>query len=186
MVITLAVARRLIETHDGQLTAASPGLGQGATFEIWVPRLERPELAGLRIISLPGYGQSGDVRWSWEVGFDDYLTKPVDFEVLGRIPAGLGSSGVSVRGSAPVAAPLLAVNPVAAPGRRAPWERSPAVSRPPGISSPEGTAPPIRGRPASRPRKAQSYRFATARRAAHAGRRNPSLFVNSGNRLLLI
>jgi CheY-like chemotaxis protein len=39
--IGLSVARRLIEMHNGRLSAASPGLGQGATFEIRLPRLER-------------------------------------------------------------------------------------------------------------------------------------------------
>jgi CheY-like chemotaxis protein len=172
--IGLSVARRLIEMHGGRLTAESPGLGQGATFEIRVPRLERPqevgsraervkaaasrrilivddnadaanslaqvlgldghvtepvysagealsrassfapevvlldlglpemdgyevarrlrerpEFAALRIIALTGYGQSEDLRRSWEVGFDDHLTKPVDFEVLGRVLAEL-------------------------------------------------------------------------------------------------
>ena len=47
--IGLSVARRLIEMHSGHLTAASPGLGQGATFEIRLPRLERsPELSQRR------------------------------------------------------------------------------------------------------------------------------------------
>jgi CheY-like chemotaxis protein len=47
--IGLSVTRRLIEMHSGRLTAASPGLGQGATFEIRLPRLERsPELSRSR------------------------------------------------------------------------------------------------------------------------------------------
>jgi len=166
--IGLSVARRLIEMHGGGLTAASAGLGQGATFEIRLPRLARshevagqaqgttvaprrilivddnadaanslalvlgldghvteavysatealtratefkpevvlldiglpemdgyqvarrlrakPELAGTRIVALTGYGQSDDVQRSREVGFDDHLTKPVDFAALAR------------------------------------------------------------------------------------------------------
>ena len=166
--IGLSVARRLIEMHSGRLTAASAGLGQGATFEIRLPRLERshevawqipaaavapkrilivddnadaanslalvlrldghvteavytaaealkrandfkpevvlldiglpemdgyqvarrlrarPELLGTRIVALTGYGQSDDVQRSREVGFDDHLTKPVDFAALAR------------------------------------------------------------------------------------------------------
>jgi PAS domain S-box-containing protein len=39
--IGLSVARRLIEMHGGQLTAASAGLGQGSTFEIRLPLLLR-------------------------------------------------------------------------------------------------------------------------------------------------
>jgi PAS domain S-box-containing protein len=166
--IGLSVARRLIEMHGGRLTAYSPGPGQGATFEIRLPRLERPheidgqtqgvtvvpkrilivddnadaanslalvlgldghvteavysatealsraesfrpeiilldiglpemdgyqvarrlrerpELAGIRIVALTGYGQSEDVRRAREVGFDAHLTKPVDFNELAR------------------------------------------------------------------------------------------------------
>jgi len=170
--IGLSVAKRLIEMHRGRLTAASPGLGQGATFEIRLPRLERPHevagrgegfkatskrilivddnadaanslaqvlaldghvaeavysasaalkraasfapeivlldlglpemdgyevarrlrqrpaFVGVRIVALTGYGQSEDLRRSREVGFDDHLTKPVDFAALERVLAG--------------------------------------------------------------------------------------------------
>jgi signal transduction histidine kinase len=170
--IGLSVAKRLIEMHGGRLTAASPGLGQGATFEIRLPRLERPqevsghgervkatsrrilivddnadaanslsqvlaldghvaepvysagaalkraasfapeivlldlglpemdgyevarrlrqrpEFRGVRIVALTGYGQSEDLQRSREVGFDDHLTKPVDFTALERVLAG--------------------------------------------------------------------------------------------------
>jgi CheY-like chemotaxis protein len=173
--IGLSVAKRLIEMHMGRLTAASPGLGQGATFEIRLPRLERPhevgsrgeglkatakrilivddnadaanslaqvlaldghvaeavysasaalnwaasfapevvlldlglpemdgyevarrlrqrpEFVGVRIVALTGYGQSEDVRRSSEAGFDDHLTKPVDFAALERVLAGSAS-----------------------------------------------------------------------------------------------
>jgi PAS domain S-box-containing protein len=166
--IGLSVARRLIEMHGGRLSAFSPGLGQGATFEIRLPRLERPhemdgptpvevstpkrilivddnadaanslalvlgldghvteavysatealsraesfkpevilldiglpemdgyevalrlrqrpELASTRIVALTGYGQSDDIQRAREVGFDDHLTKPVDFNALAR------------------------------------------------------------------------------------------------------
>lgn len=166
--IGLSVARRLIEMHGGRLTAASAGAGQGATFEIRLPRLERPQeteadnqevnvvpkrilivddnadaanslalvlsldghvteavysatealnradsfrpevilldiglpemdgyqvarhlrqrsdLAGIRLVALTGYGQTDDVQRAREVGFDDHLTKPVDFAALAR------------------------------------------------------------------------------------------------------
>ena len=36
--IGLAIARALVEAHGGQLTAASPGTGQGSTFRILLPR----------------------------------------------------------------------------------------------------------------------------------------------------
>ena len=45
---------------------------------------QRPDLAGIRIVALTGYGQSEDVKRAREVGFDDHLTKPVDFTALAR------------------------------------------------------------------------------------------------------
>jgi signal transduction histidine kinase len=167
--VGLSVARRLIEMHGGRLTAASPGLGEGATFEIRLPRLERfadgvahgdrlkappkrilivddnadsanslaqvlgldghvaepvysgvealrravefkpevvlldlglpemdgyevarrlratPDLAKVRIVALTGYGQLEDVQRTREAGFDEHLTKPLDFGALARM-----------------------------------------------------------------------------------------------------
>ncbi|MEP7192953.1 MAG: HAMP domain-containing sensor histidine kinase [Actinomycetota bacterium] len=37
--IGLAIARALVEAHGGQLTAASPGTGQGSTFRVLLPRV---------------------------------------------------------------------------------------------------------------------------------------------------
>ncbi|HEX4674748.1 MAG TPA: ATP-binding protein [Steroidobacteraceae bacterium] len=171
--IGLSVARRLIEMHGGRITAASRGLGQGATFEIHLPLVERPqesagrgdgmkaasrrilivddnadaanslaqvlgldghvtepvysarealsrassfapevvlldlglpemdgyevarrlrerpEFTAVRMVALTGYGQSENVRRSWDAGFDDHLTKPIDFTALDRVLAGL-------------------------------------------------------------------------------------------------
>jgi two-component system sensor histidine kinase BaeS len=36
--IGLAIARALVEAHGGQLTATSPGPGQGSTFRVFLPR----------------------------------------------------------------------------------------------------------------------------------------------------
>jgi signal transduction histidine kinase len=35
--IGLTIAQAIVEAHGGQLTAASPGLGQGATFSFTLP-----------------------------------------------------------------------------------------------------------------------------------------------------
>jgi signal transduction histidine kinase/DNA-binding response OmpR family regulator len=40
--IGLSVVRRLIEMHNGEVAGASPGVGLGATFQIRLPRIERP------------------------------------------------------------------------------------------------------------------------------------------------
>ena len=44
--IGLSVARRLIQMHGGELTAASPGPGQGSTFTLRLPRIERASSLG--------------------------------------------------------------------------------------------------------------------------------------------
>jgi CheY-like chemotaxis protein len=43
--IGLSVVKRLIEMHEGQVTARSAGLGHGSTFTLRLPRIARPEAA---------------------------------------------------------------------------------------------------------------------------------------------
>jgi CheY-like chemotaxis protein len=40
--IGLSVAKQLIEMHGGKVAAVSAGLGRGATFQLWLPLVERP------------------------------------------------------------------------------------------------------------------------------------------------
>lgn len=46
--IGLAIVKRLINMHDGDVSAQSAGLGLGSTFEIRLPRIARPESAAVR------------------------------------------------------------------------------------------------------------------------------------------
>lgn len=38
----LAIVRHLVELHGGTVSVASPGVGQGATFTVWIPLMSTP------------------------------------------------------------------------------------------------------------------------------------------------
>lgn len=177
--IGLAVVKRLIEMHMGQVTARSPGLGGGSTFEIRLPRIARPhasnteaapikglprrvlivddnqdaanslaalltihgheaqvafsgrealerlesfrpevalldlglpemdgyelagrlratpQLNGIRLVALTGYGQAEDRQRTHAAGFDAHLVKPVGVPALQRTLAGIATGGAA-------------------------------------------------------------------------------------------
>ena len=47
----------------------------------------RPELSGLLIVAVTGYGQDSDRQRAREAGFDHHLVKPLDLEALRRLLA---------------------------------------------------------------------------------------------------
>jgi CheY-like chemotaxis protein len=46
---------------------------------------QEPDLAGVTLVALTGWGQPEDRRRSQEAGFDEHLVKPADPEVLGQV-----------------------------------------------------------------------------------------------------
>ena len=44
-----------------------------------------PQLTGVRLVALTGYGRPEDQQRTQAAGFDDHLVKPVDFPSLGRV-----------------------------------------------------------------------------------------------------
>lgn len=174
--VGLAVVKRLIQMHGGEVSARSPGLGHGTTFEIRLPGIARPtvlgaesaptrgparrvlivddnqdaatslaillnlhahetlvavssrqalecvesfhpevalldlglpeidgytlaarlrampQLNGIRLVALTGYGQQEDRIRTRAAGFDDHLVKPLDFATLERTLAGIAVS----------------------------------------------------------------------------------------------
>jgi signal transduction histidine kinase len=57
--IGLALVKRLVELHDGEVEARSPGLGQGSEFIVRLPRQMRAEHASHRSTQSPGVTFAG-------------------------------------------------------------------------------------------------------------------------------
>jgi len=70
----LTIVRNLVERHGGTVSANSDGPGKGSEFV--------PDLNGIKLIALTGYGQESDRQRSREAGFDHHLVKPVDLGML--------------------------------------------------------------------------------------------------------
>jgi CheY-like chemotaxis protein len=66
------------------------GLPQMDGYEVARQLRRRPELAGVVLLAMTGYGQEEDRRRSREAGFDHHLVKPVDpnelQDLLRRLP----------------------------------------------------------------------------------------------------
>jgi CheY-like chemotaxis protein len=58
-------------------------------YEVAQKMRELPGLRDIRLVAVTGYGRSDDRRRARDAGFDDHLTKPVEFAVLERTLAGL-------------------------------------------------------------------------------------------------
>jgi CheY-like chemotaxis protein len=68
----------------GLSTKRAVVLRSGCSKKDSVARLLRqePELPGVELVALTGYGRAEDRQRAREAGFDDHLTKPVDAQEL--------------------------------------------------------------------------------------------------------
>ena len=57
-------------------------------YEVAQKMRELPGLADIRLVAVTGYGRSDDRLRARDAGFDDHLTKPVEFAVLDRALTG--------------------------------------------------------------------------------------------------
>lgn len=87
---------RLIEEVRPDLALVDLGLPVMSGFDLARQVREKPELAGIRLVALSGYGQDSDIQASHAAGFDEHLTKPPDpdrlDELLGRNRPDAGNS----------------------------------------------------------------------------------------------
>jgi two-component system CheB/CheR fusion protein len=58
-------------------------------YEVAQKMRELPGLRDIRLVAVTGYGRSDDRLRAREAGFDDHLTKPVEFASLERTLAGI-------------------------------------------------------------------------------------------------
>lgn len=58
-------------------------------YEVAQKLRELPGLRDIRLVAVTGYGRSDDRIRARDAGFDDHLTKPVEFAVLERTLAGI-------------------------------------------------------------------------------------------------
>ena len=87
--------------HDGlaALEAAPSYRPQAVLLDIGLPKMDgygvarwlraQPDLAGVLIVAVTGYGQDRDRQLSREAGFDHHLVKPVDLAALRRLLEGM-------------------------------------------------------------------------------------------------
>jgi PAS domain S-box-containing protein len=62
-------------------------------YELAAKIRERPELAGVRLVSLTGYGQADDRERALAAGFNQHLVKPVEFAALRQAILNVGVKG---------------------------------------------------------------------------------------------
>ena len=65
------------------------GLPEMDGYEVAQKMRELPGLRDIRLVAVTGYGRSDDRLRARDAGFDDHLTKPVEYAVLERTLAGL-------------------------------------------------------------------------------------------------
>jgi CheY-like chemotaxis protein len=87
-VYTAADALRRAAAFRPDIVLLDIGLPGMDGYEVAQKLRELPGLRDIRLIAVTGYGRSDDRARARDAGFDDHLTKPVDYAVLERTLAG--------------------------------------------------------------------------------------------------
>jgi CheY-like chemotaxis protein len=84
-----AAAVQLIAEYKPDVAFIDIGLPVMDGFEVAQQIRRRPDLVGVRLVALSGYGTKTDVQASLNAGFDEHVTKPAELQQLERILARL-------------------------------------------------------------------------------------------------
>ena len=82
-----AVALRIAADFRPDVALLDIGLPVMDGYELAARLRELPDLNGMKLIALTGYGQESDRQKSREAGFDHHLVKPVDLLMLESVVA---------------------------------------------------------------------------------------------------
>jgi CheY-like chemotaxis protein len=88
-VYTAADALERVTAFRPDVVLLDIGLPGMDGYEVAQKIRELPGLRDIRLVAVTGYGRSDDRRRARDAGFDDHLTKPVEFAVLDRTIAGV-------------------------------------------------------------------------------------------------
>jgi CheY-like chemotaxis protein len=91
-VYTAADALQHAATFRPDVVLLDIGLPGMDGYEVAQRMRELPGLRDIRLVAVTGYGRSDDRLRARDAGFDDHLTKPVEFAVLERTLAGIRAS----------------------------------------------------------------------------------------------
>jgi CheY-like chemotaxis protein len=75
-------AVQLIAEHKPDVAFIDIGLPVMNGFEVAQQIRQRPELGGVKLVALSGYGNTSDVQAALAAGFDEHVTKPAELARL--------------------------------------------------------------------------------------------------------
>jgi PAS domain S-box-containing protein len=75
-------ALNLLDSARPDLVLLDLGMPGMSGYEVAARIRQSPDLAGLRLVALTGWGQANDRQRTKEAGFDEHLVKPVDLAAL--------------------------------------------------------------------------------------------------------
>ena len=78
---------QLITSHQPDVAFIDIGLPVMNGFEVAQQIRKRPELNGVFLVALSGYGNHKDVESALAAGFDEHVTKPAELKTLEQILA---------------------------------------------------------------------------------------------------